>query len=70
LPTDCRAQIVIYNVLGRTVRTLVDEYQSAGTHSLTWDGRADDGSQLGSGIYFYRLTAQNFDQSRKMVLMK
>jgi hypothetical protein len=70
LPTDCRAQLVIYNVLGRTVRTLVDEYQNAGMHSLRWDGRADDGTQLGSGIYFYRLTAENFDQSRKMVLMK
>jgi hypothetical protein len=70
LPTDCRAQLVIYNVLGRTVRTLVDEYQNAGMHNLRWDGRADDGTQLSSGIYFYRLKAGNFDHTRKMVLMK
>jgi len=54
----------------RIVRTLVDEHQSAGMHTLRWNGRDDDGAQLSSGIYFYRLKAKNFDQTKKMVLMK
>ncbi len=70
LPTECRVELVIYNVLGRMVRKLVDEHQSAGMHTLTWNGRSDDGTQLSSGIYFYRLKAKNFDQTKKMVLMK
>lgn len=70
LPADCQAQLTIYNVLGRTVRTLFDGYQSAGMHTVTWNGRDDDGAQLGSGIYFYRLKTEDFDQTKKMVLMK
>ncbi len=70
LPADREALLVIYNVLGRTVRTLLDGYQNAGMHTVTWDGKNDDGTQLSSGIYFYRLKTRDFDQTKKMVLMK
>jgi hypothetical protein len=60
----------IYNVLGQRVRTLLDSYQEAGIHSLTWDGRSDDGMQLPSGIYFYRMQAGTFQETKKMALMK
>ncbi len=62
--------ISIYNVLGQKVRTLFDGYQEAGTHSLSWDGRSDDGMQLPSGIYFYRMQAGTFQETKKMTLMK
>jgi hypothetical protein len=70
LPKDCQVELTVYNVLGRKVRTLFEGYDYAGTHTITWNGKADDGSQLGSGIYFYRLRTDLFDQTKKMVLMK
>ena len=63
-------QLVIFNGLGQKVRTLVDEAQGGGFYSVVWDGRDDDGRFLSSGVYFYRLTAGEFVQVRKMILME
>ena len=68
----------IHNVLGQEVRTLVDEVQEAGYYTITWDGKDNDGRQVPSGVYFYRLTAGgtswenrgDFVATRRMVLMK
>jgi hypothetical protein len=66
LPTSLR----VYNVLGEVVRTLVDEPMAPGVHHEVWDGRDDQGNMAASGIYFYRLRAGEFEQTKKMVLMK
>lgn len=55
----------VYNSLGQRVTTLIDENKPAGYHSVNWDA-----NYLASGIYFYRMTAGNFRESRKMVLVK
>ena len=60
----------VYNVSGQRVRTLVDESRSAGTHAVTWDGRDDNGSSVSSGVYFYRLRAGDFSESRRMTLIR
>ncbi len=61
----------IYNALGQEVRTLLArEERSAGGHKELFDGRTDNGTQLSSGIYFYRLDAGNFNEIKKMVLVK
>ncbi len=60
----------IYNVLGEKVRTLVDQFQTAGDHEVTWDSRNDHGEAVSSGIYFYRLRAGDLNETKKMVLMK
>jgi hypothetical protein len=70
LPVDCHVTLSVYNIRGQRVKVLVDEYQGAGFESVTWDGRDDDGRELASGIYFYRIQAGDFAQSRKMVLIK
>ncbi len=70
LPTDCQVTLSIYNILGQKVRVLLDEYQSAGDKSVKWDGKDDQGQEVTSGVYFYRIQAGDFVQSRKMVLMK
>jgi alpha-glucosidase (family GH31 glycosyl hydrolase) len=57
--------IKIYNVLGREVKTLLNEEQSAGMHEVSFDG-----SMLPSGIYFYTMHAGNFVRTNKMVLVK
>jgi hypothetical protein len=62
--------IQIFNSNGQHIRTLLNEYQSAGTHSVFWDGRDKDGNILPSGIYFYRIKAGNQEFSKKMILTK
>jgi hypothetical protein len=65
-----QASVVIYSLLGRQIATLVDERQTAGTHSITWDGRDQDGRPVASGVYFYRLKAGDVAQTKKMILLK
>ena len=60
----------IYNLLGQGIRTLVNETQNSGSHSVTWDGRDDRGRDVSSGIYFYRLEAGDSKLTRRMVLIK
>jgi len=60
----------IYDAAGRLVTTLVDESRPAGSYSTEWNGCRPDGTQAASGVYFYRLTAGEFIQTRKMVLLR
>jgi hypothetical protein len=60
----------IYDILGREVRTLVNEIKSAGSYSVMWDGKNNSGNQISSGVYFYRLEAGDFTGIKKMVLVK
>jgi hypothetical protein len=70
LPERAHASLTVYNVLGKAIKVLVDREMSAGTHTFRWDGRDEYGNTVSSGIYFYRLKADLFDQTMKMVLMK
>jgi flagellar hook assembly protein FlgD len=63
-------KLTIYNVLGQKVRTLVNMNQSAGFKNIVWDGLNDVGEQVSTGVYIYRIEADNFVKSRKMVFMK
>lgn len=65
LPNAGRVKLVIYNVLGQEVATLVDQHMDAGNHTVTW--KAD---QYSSGVYFYRLDAERYTQTLKMMLLK
>ena len=65
-----RTRLEVFNSVGQRVRTLVDAEQGAGFYSVVWDGRDDDGRFLSSGVYFYRLTAGEFVQVRKMALVE
>jgi len=60
----------IYNILGQEVRTLVDEPKLPGTYQVIWDGRDDEGNDLASGIYFYRLQTGDSTEAKKMLLLK
>lgn len=65
LPATTKVALTIYDVLGREVVKLVNEEQTAGRKEVQWNAKV-----ASSGIYFYRLTAGNFIETKKMVLMK
>jgi len=65
LPKSAFVKLIVYDVLGRVIKTLVDEEKSAGNYSVQFNG-----SNLSSGVYFYRLTAGNFISTKKLVLLK
>ncbi len=62
--------IKIYDVLGREVKTLVNEVKTAGTYSSTWNGYNNFGNKVSSGIYFYRMESGSFIEAKKMILLK
>ena len=77
LPSRSRVLVTIYDMLGRKVASLVDGLQNEGGQLLVWNGRSDRGTNVASGVYFYRLEASSisdpgtrFVQVRKMVLLK
>ena len=63
-------QLVIYNVLGQPVRTLVDEFQAAGSYQVQWDARDQQGASLSSGIYITRLSYPGGVQTRRLLYLK
>lgn len=65
LPSASNVELSIYNVLGQEVKTLINQQMEAGSHIITFDG-----SNLSSGIYFYRLSAENFTATKKMMMLK
>jgi photosystem II stability/assembly factor-like uncharacterized protein len=70
VPEETRVTLRVYDMLGRLVTTLIDEIVPAGYHSVTWEGRNEDGKIVAGGVYMYRLTAGGFSSVRKMLLAK
>ena len=70
VPRSGSVRLVIYNLLGQSVRTLVDTPQSSGSYSVLWDGRNQAGTTVSSGIYIYRLTVGETTDSKRMTLLK
>jgi subtilisin family serine protease len=70
LSNPAQTRIEIYDAAGRMIRTLINESRNAGVHQVTWDGMDDAGKLVGSGVYFYRLKAGAFEQSRRMTILK
>lgn len=60
----------IYDVSGRLVRTLVNEPREAGLYTQSWDGRSAKNRTVASGVYFYRLRAGTFSETKKMILTR
>ena len=67
---DTRVHLVIYNVTGQMIKTIVDQTQAAGTYKVVWDGTNSHGLQVSSGVYFYRIEAAKFIQTKKLVLLR
>ena len=65
-----RATVRVCDIGGRVVRTLLDSYKEPGTYTICWDGKDDSGGFLASGVYFCRLVAGSFKQTRKLVMLR
>jgi hypothetical protein len=70
IPHAGKVTLRVFDVDGSLARTLVDGWREPGKYSEIWDGKADDGTALPSGVYFYRLEADDFVATRKMVLLR
>jgi hypothetical protein len=65
-----KVQINIYNIKGQKVRGLVNGVYGAGEHSVVWNGKDDRGVSVGSGVYFYKMRAGEYESVKRMVLLK
>jgi 5'-nucleotidase / UDP-sugar diphosphatase len=70
LPTTSAVTLEVFNIMGQRVRTLVNEPMGAGAHQVVWNGCGDEGQQVASGVYFYRIQADQYASTKKMVLLK
>jgi len=70
LPNDQPVTLIVYDLTGRQVKTLVNARESAGMHSIQWDGTNGYGQQVSSGVYFYRLTVSKKVKTHKMLLIR
>ena len=65
IPADSRVTLRIYNILGKKIATLLDDYKQTGRYSIPFDA-----SNFASGVYFYRLTAGTYTAQKKMILLR
>jgi flagellar hook assembly protein FlgD len=70
VPKNGKIKMVIYDLMGREVRTLMNHDLAAGYHTLTWDGKNNIGQIASAGLYFCQLRGQNYTKTIKMLLLK
>jgi len=70
LPANSEVLLEVYNILGQKIKTLVDQQQAAGSYLISWDSRDQNGVEVTSGVYFYRIKAGSFSSIQKMMLVK
>ena len=70
IPTAGHVELVIFNMTGQKVRTLVSDAKDAGFYKAVWDGKNEMGETAASGLYFYKLVSGNFNKIEKMTLIK
>jgi flagellar hook assembly protein FlgD len=70
LPKDSDVKVEIYNLLGQRVKLLLSGREKAGYKTLIWDGTNDAGSSVSSGVYFYKVEAGSYKDTKKMTLLK
>jgi len=70
IPFSGKVTLIIYNLLGREVTTLVNDLQQPGRYSLIWNGYDKNNRMVSSGLYFYHLTTPEYQKTKKMMLIK
>ena len=70
LPVDGLVKIKVFDMLGREIKTLVNQDQKAGYYTIEWDATNESGIKVATGVYFYQIEASNFKKTMKMMLIK
>ena len=70
LPKQSQVALGIYDLLGKRIKTLVNQSQDAGVKTVRWDGTDNSGRPVSAGVYLYQVQARDFTQTRKMLLLK
>jgi len=70
LERGAEVELSVYNLLGRKVKTLIDGYTAPGTTKIRWDATADSNEELASGVYFYKLSVEDEELRKKMLLIR
>ena len=70
LPEEGNVKLIIYNIKGQKVKTMLDCYMSPGRSEMIWNGKDDNGKAVGSGVYFYKLQTPSKSYVRKCMLLK
>ncbi|MDI6804520.1 MAG: T9SS type A sorting domain-containing protein [Bacteroidota bacterium] len=70
LPQANKIELKIYNIFGQEVKKLVDEVQDAGYYEIVWNSDNNTGNNVASGVYFYRIQAGSFSETKKLILMR
>ena len=65
-----KVSLVIFDIHGREVKKLMEEHKKAGYYAMKWDGRDNNGNHVSSGIYFCRMFGEEFNQTKKLILIK
>ncbi|MGC9367253.1 MAG: T9SS type A sorting domain-containing protein, partial [bacterium] len=68
--TEGPVSLKIYDLTGREITTLINQVQGPGNYRVEWDGRDSHGTMVSSGTYFYRMTAGNFSDGKKLVVVR
>ncbi|NNE08576.1 MAG: T9SS type A sorting domain-containing protein [Gemmatimonadetes bacterium] len=70
VPKASHVRLGVYNTGGRLIKTLVNETMQAGSRQILWDGKNESGHSVSSGLYFYKIEADGFTETRKMTLIR
>ncbi|MFH2035977.1 MAG: T9SS type A sorting domain-containing protein [Candidatus Zixiibacteriota bacterium] len=70
LTRKSNVELTVYDILGRRVSSLINQQMPVGSHSIKWDGRNQNGDNVASGIYFYKIKTDQFSDTKKMVLVR
>ena len=65
-----KTQVEIFNIKGQKVKTLLNEEMNIGKHSVIWKGKDNDGNQISSGMYFYKVSVNGEQKINKMLMLK
>jgi Secretion system C-terminal sorting domain len=70
LNSNVTTEIIVFNIKGQKIKTLVNDRFNAGNHSVTWSGTDDKNKDVVSGVYFYKMKSGKYTTTKKMILMK
>ena len=70
IPKSSYVKLIVYDALGREIKTLVNGKLNAGRYEVSWPAPTGDGSSYPSGVYFYKLTTNEFSDIKKLILLK